>query len=62
MSEIISLENILWTIAVFSTVLYVLKLLVFMLVGGDIEVDADFDSITEVETSFTFLSPNSFVK
>ena len=30
-----------------------------MLVGGDIEVDADFDSITEVETSFTFLSVQS---
>ena len=59
MSEIISLENILWTIAVFSTVFYVLKLLVVMLVGGDIEVDADFDSITEVETSFTFLSVQS---
>lgn len=61
MSEIMNLENILWTIALFSTVLYVLKLIVFMVIGGDVEVEADFDSISEVETSFTFLSVQSIL-
>ncbi len=61
MSEFLTIENIFWTLAVFSTVLYILKLLVFLVVGGDMEVDANFDSITEVETSFTFLSVQSIL-
>ncbi len=61
MSEFLTIENIFWTLAVFSTVLYILKLLVFLVVGGDMEVDANFDSITEVETSFTFFSVQSIL-
>ena len=61
MPEFLNLENIFWTIAVFSTVLFVLKLIIFMAVGGDVEVEADFDSITEVETSFTFISVQSIL-
>ena len=59
MSEFLTIENIFWTLAVFATVLYILKLAVFLIVGGDVELEADFDSITEVETSFTFLSVQS---
>lgn len=52
-------ENIYWTIALFATVLFILKLAIFMIVGGDAEVSSDFDSISEVDTSFNFLSIES---
>ena len=61
MGEIITFENILFTIGLFATVLFVLKLVVFMIVGGDMEVDADFDAMTETETSFDFLSVQSIL-
>lgn len=61
MSDILNLENILWTIGLFSTVLFILKLSIFMIVGGDMEVNADFDTITETETSFEFLSLQSIL-
>ena len=61
MSGMLTLEDILWTIGLFATVLFLLKLFVFMIVGGDMEVDADFDAITETETSFGFLSVQSIL-
>ena len=61
MPDFITFENILWTIAWFATVLFVLKLVIFAFVGGDMELDIDFDSITEVETSFGFLSVQSIL-
>ena len=61
MPDFITLENILWTIAWFATVLFILKLVIFAFVGGDMELDIDFDSITEAETSFGFLSVQSIL-
>ena len=61
MPEFVSIENVLWTIALFSTVLFMLKLVIFAVVGGDMELDIDFDSITEAETSFGFLSVQSIL-
>ena len=61
MLDFITLENVLWTIAWFSTALFILKLVIFAFVGGDMELDIDFDSITEAETSFGFLSVQSIL-
>lgn len=61
MADFINLENILWTIAWFSTVLFILKLIIFAFVGGDMELEFEFDSITEAETSFGFLSIQSIL-
>lgn len=61
MLEFVTLENIFWTIGLFATVLFLLKLVVFAIVGGDVELDVNFDSITEAETSFGFLSVQSIL-
>lgn len=56
---IITLDNI-WKIyfyvALFSTVVFVLKMLLFMIVGGDSEVSADFNTETDTDPSFSFIS------
>lgn len=54
-----TIENIFWTIGLFALVLFLLKLFVFMVTGGDSEVESDFDCISETETSFDFLSVQS---
>ncbi len=59
MPEFLNLYNVLLTIALFSTVLYILKLIVFIFVGGDTEVNADFDAMTETDVSFSFISTQS---
>ncbi len=56
---VITLENI-WKIyyyvALFATILFVLKLILFTIVGGDSEVFADFNTETDTDCSFNFLS------
>lgn len=46
-------------VAIISTVLFVLKLIIFSIFGGDAEVEGDFDVADEVDTSFDFLSIQS---
>ena len=52
----ISFEQVLLGLGIFSTVLFILKLIVFVLIGGDFEVQADFDSMGETDIAFNFLS------
>lgn len=49
-------DKIYLAIALFSTTLFIFKTIFFVLLGGDAEVNADFDSITEADTSFSFFS------
>lgn len=48
-------------IAVFSTILFVLKLAIFSIVGGDSEVSADFNTETDTDISFNFISVQSVI-
>jgi len=57
----IGIEQIYLYLGVFSTVLFALKLAIFMFAGGNFEVETDFDSITETDTSFNFLSVQSLL-
>ena len=56
---VITLENI-WKIyfyiAVFATILFVIKMIMFAIFVGDIEVSADFNTETDVDPSFNFIS------
>ena len=60
----INYENV-WKIyyyvAIFSTILFVLKFLIFTVVGGDTEVSADFNTETDTDCSFNFFSTQSIV-
>ncbi len=59
-----NLENV-WKIyyyvAIFSTILFVLKLIIFTVVGGDSEVSADFNTETDTDCSFNFFSTQSII-
>lgn len=59
-----SLENV-WKfyyyIALFSTILFVLKLIIFNFVGGDSEVFSDFTTELDTDPSFNFLSVQSVI-
>ncbi len=60
----IDIENITavyYYIAVFSTLVFVIKTLIFSFTGGDAEVFADFNTEFETETSFGFLSIQSIL-
>lgn len=61
MPEFLNFYNVFVAVSIFSTVFYIIKLALFILVGGDVEIDSDFDSITETETSFSFLSIQSIL-
>ena len=61
MPEQLDIQNVFWLISIFSTVFYVIKLCLFMFIGGDMEVDIDFDALHEVDTSFTFFSIQSML-
>ncbi len=56
MPDFLNLQNILIAISIFSTFLYILKLVIFIFVGGDTEIDSNFDVMTETDISFNFLS------
>ncbi len=60
----ITLENI-WRIyywvAMFATILFILKLIMFTVVGGDTEVVSDFNTEVDTDCSFTFLSTQSIL-
>lgn len=60
----ISLETLISTcyyIAVFSTILFAIKIILFSFGGGDSEVFSDFNTEFETETSFDFLSIQSIL-
>ncbi len=61
---VITVENI-WKIyyylAIFTTILFVLKLAIFTVVGGDSEVSADFNTEADTDISFNFLSSQSII-
>jgi len=61
MNNIINLQNMFIAISIFATVLYILKLIIFMCTGGDTEVETDFTTETDTDTSFTFLSVQSLL-
>lgn len=61
MPDFLDLYNILFFISIFSTILYIIKMLIFIFAGGDIEVEADFDSITETDIAFNFVSIQSML-
>lgn len=48
--------QIYYYIALFSTILYIVKLILFMFIGSDHEVFADFNSEIDIDPSFNFLS------
>ena len=56
-----NLTMVCYYIAIFSTILFVLKTIVFAITGGDTEVVTDFTSGFELETSFDFLSIQSIL-
>lgn len=61
---VITLENI-WKIyycvAIFATILFALKLALFSIAGGDSEVFADFNTETDTDCSFNFLSSQAIL-
>ena len=60
----LTIENVLKIylyIAVFATVLFILKLLIFSFSGGDSEVHSDFTAETDSDLSFNFLSIQSIL-
>ena len=56
-----SVWKIYYYIALFSTILFVLKLVLFATVGGDTEVVADFNSEVDTDCSFNFISIQSVI-
>ena len=56
-----SVWKIYYYIALFSTILFVLKLVLFATVGGDTEVAADFNSEVDTDCSFNFISIQSVI-
>ena len=52
-------EHIFYILAIVSSVIFLIKIVVFTFTGCDFEVFADFDSITDMDGSFHFLSVQS---
>lgn len=61
MPDFLNLYNVFIAISIFSTVLYIIKLAIFILVGGDVEVETDFNTVSECDISFNFLSIQSIL-
>ena len=56
-----NLWQVYYYIALFSTILFVLKLLLFNLFGGGSEVFADFNMEIDTDPSFNFFSVQSIL-
>ena len=56
-----SFWKIYYYIALFATIVFVLKLVLFATVGGDSEVAADFNSEIDTDCSFNFISIQSVI-
>lgn len=65
MSNFVELLATPWKIyfylAVFATILFVLKLIIFTMSGGDSEVSSDFNTETDTDPSFSFISFQSII-
>ncbi len=61
MNNLLNLDNVFLTVSIFSTLFYITKMILYFFVGGDSEVDASFDAITETEISFNFISIQSIL-
>jgi len=48
-------------VAIFATILFILKLVLFSITGGDSEVAADFNTETDTDVSFNFFSIQSIL-
>ncbi len=53
--------QIYYYLALFSTILFVLKLIIFNVIGGETEVFADFTTEIDTDPSFNFLSVQSIL-
>ncbi len=56
-----NLWKIYYYVALFATILFVLKLLIFSITGSDSEVAADFTTETDTDCSFNFLSLQAII-
>ena len=56
-----SIWKIYYYVALFSTIVFVIKLALFATVGGDSEVVADFNSEVDTDCSFNFISVQSVI-
>lgn len=56
-----SIWKIYYYLAIFTTILFVLKLIIFAVVGGDSEVSTDFTTETDTDISFNFVSTQSVI-
>lgn len=56
MLETLDLQQIFVWISLFSTILFILKTLIFFITGGDAEVHSDFISISDTDAAFSLLS------
>lgn len=61
MPDYIDLNNMFLYLGIAATFFYVLKTAMFMFGGGDVEVDADFNSLTDTDASFHFISLQSIL-
>ena len=55
------LGQVFYNVAIFSTILFLIKLILFTFFGGDTEVNADFNSEFDTDTSFNFISVQSLL-
>ena len=53
--------QVFYNIALFSTIFFIIKLIIFMVFGGDTEVNADFNSEFDSDPSFNFISVQSLL-
>ena len=55
------MPQIFYNIAIFATIVFVIKLAIFSFFGGDTEVHADFNTEFDSDTSFDFISIQSLL-
>ena len=61
---VVNMENfwkLYYYVGIFSTIMFVLKLLLFSLVGGDSEVVTDFNAEIDTDCSFNFFSTQTII-
>ena len=56
-----NVQNAYYYLAIFATITFVIKLIIFSICGGDSEVHADFNTETDSDVSFNFLSVQSIL-
>ncbi|MBR1460406.1 NfeD family protein [bacterium] len=56
-----TMSQVFYNIALFSTICFVIKLILFVTFGGDTEVNADFNSEVDTDASFNFISVQSLL-